>query len=176
MPFFTGQEIIGDILSQLPEAAEILSSHGIACASCNVSQYEKLQDGIIGHGHGEDTFRRILVDLNEAAEDTGLVKTTLPEPILTPVAADKVRAFQNLQNKPDTGFKIEVIEPDSPEPAYHLDLVLRPSQGDLVVETEDLKLFLDPDSYRFLRGKQIDFVEAGEDTGFRVLEIETKTS
>ena len=57
---FDGSEIIGDILALMPEAAEILSSHGVSCASCHINAYETLKDGILGHGYDQSDLDSVL--------------------------------------------------------------------------------------------------------------------
>lgn len=70
---FTGEEKIIDILACHPEAAEILYSHGIGCVGCSFSHMETLKQGMASHGFDEDDVERVLQDLNEAAEDLGLI-------------------------------------------------------------------------------------------------------
>ncbi len=73
--FFTGRELVTEILEQMPEAMDILLSHGLGCAGCQFNAFETLEQGVIGHGFTYEYLDRILRDLNEAAEDLGIVKT-----------------------------------------------------------------------------------------------------
>ena len=66
---FNGEEKISDLLLLLPEASEILLSHGLGCFDCFLNQEETLRDGALAHGFSENDLSRILSDLNEAAED-----------------------------------------------------------------------------------------------------------
>lgn len=69
---FTGKEMITDILNKMPEAMDILLSHGLGCAGCQFNAFETLEQGVIGHGFSYEDLDRILADLNEAAEDLGI--------------------------------------------------------------------------------------------------------
>lgn len=69
---FSGKEPIADILLVLPEAADILFSHGLGCVGCQLNATETLADGVLGHGFSDTDLGRILADLNEAAEDMHL--------------------------------------------------------------------------------------------------------
>ena len=71
---FDGSEMISDILSCMPESAEILFSHGLGCIECSFNMNESLQNGVLGHGFDIEDLKRILIDLNEAAEDLKIPK------------------------------------------------------------------------------------------------------
>jgi len=71
---FDGSETIDHILQLMPEAGEILYAHGLGCAGCAQGANESLHDGILGHGFDESDVEYILRDLNEAAEDLGLLE------------------------------------------------------------------------------------------------------
>ena len=167
---FDGSEIIGDILSAMPEASEILASHGVACASCHINTYETLQDGILGHGFGQDTLDDILADLNEAASDMGLQKGSMKKepPHLTTAAAEKIKAFQEAQDKKGFGFRIEVTSLGEGDPSYFLDLEEKPDKEDKTICSDGVSLFLSPESFRYLQNKTIDYVVEGEDEGFKI--------
>jgi len=70
--FFDGTEFVNDILGKMPEAMDVLLSHGLGCAGCQFNMFETLEQGVIGHGFSYEDLGRILKDLNEAAEDLGL--------------------------------------------------------------------------------------------------------
>jgi hybrid cluster-associated redox disulfide protein len=71
---FDGTETIDEIIQLMPEAGEILYAHGLGCAGCAHGVSESLHDGILGHGFDESDIEYILRDLNEAAEDLGLLE------------------------------------------------------------------------------------------------------
>lgn len=163
---FTGDEIISDVLLDFPEAQDILAMHGIACASCHINQYETLREGIIAH-YGAVAFEQVLGDLNDAAGEVLLDK---PEPFLTPKARDQALAFQSESGQAGYGFRIEVIREEG-EVSYFLDFEQKSQDGDKVVESEGIKLFLDPESYKYMRGKKIDFGEKEGEAGFKIEKV-----
>ncbi len=71
---FDGSETIGEIMRLMPESGEILYAHGLGCAGCAHGENESLHDGVLGHGFDESDVEYILRDLNEAAEDLGLLQ------------------------------------------------------------------------------------------------------
>lgn len=163
---FTGDEIISDILLDFGEAQEIMASHGIACAGCHINQYETLRQGVTAH-YDEDTFIRVLADLNEAAAETGLTKFAhQSEPVLTSTAKDKVVEFQASSGQAGYGLKVEAMD-NLGEPSYFLDFQERPDRGDKIFESLGVKIFCSPESERYIRGKKIDYVITEEDEGFK---------
>ncbi|MFC2142799.1 DUF1858 domain-containing protein [Candidatus Aenigmatarchaeota archaeon] len=56
---------IGDIVSKYPEAAIVLSAHGLHCIGCHVSQYETLEEGCLAHGISNEDIDKMINELNE---------------------------------------------------------------------------------------------------------------
>ncbi len=48
--FVTGETLVGEIVTQYPEAVEILFSIGMHCLGCPASRAESLQDACAVHG------------------------------------------------------------------------------------------------------------------------------
>ena len=48
--FVTGETLVGEIVTQYPEAIEILRSTGMHCLGCPASRSESLQDACAVHG------------------------------------------------------------------------------------------------------------------------------
>lgn len=166
---FDGSEIIGDILALMPEAAEILASHGVSCASCHINAYETLQDGILGHGYDQSDLDAVIADLNEAAADMGLTDKSVPkeDPKLTPYAATKVKEFQVAQQKEDWGFRVEVLD-NAGDYSYFLDFEEKAEKNDIVIESEGITMYLAPESFRILQNKTVNFVEKDGEEGFKI--------
>jgi len=171
---FSGTEAIADILSVLPEAAEILASYGLACAGCYVNAHESLRNGILGHGMGEDMVVRILEELNTAAEELGVsagggaAQGLLPT--LTQHAEEKVLELQEEQGLLGTGLKVEVVPQPNEEPSYDLDFLESPEAGDRIIFSGQVKLFLSPESLNLLSGKKIDYLQTKTEEGFTIID------
>jgi len=61
-------DLIAEIVERFPGADEILMDFGIGCFNCAVSEFETLEQGILGHGFSEEELEEVLSDLNELAE------------------------------------------------------------------------------------------------------------
>ena len=48
--FVTGETLIGEIVTQYPEAIEVLLSIGMHCLGCHASRAESLEEACIVHG------------------------------------------------------------------------------------------------------------------------------
>ncbi len=171
---FTGNETIADVLFLLPEASDILLSHGLSCVSCAFNVHEPLKEGVLGHGYSEEDFTRILDDLNEAANDVILQSHNKDSfPTMTSKAQKKVQDFQKESGQEGFGFKIDVVfSSDDKEVSYFLDFLEKPERGDRVLPCGDVLLFLNTESWKFLQNCTIDFAQEGGDEGFV---IEKKT-
>ncbi len=161
---FNGDEMIADILFELPDSAEILASYGIGCAGCHVNQYESLKDGILGHGYGEKVFRSILDDLNESFGEQNQFKNLE----ITDLASEKLKDFKSQAGKENYGVRIEAERKfGSDDISYSLDFERVPDKNDRVFEVQDISIFCDHESFRLLKNTVLDFkTENGED-GFK---------
>ena len=65
----TKNTIIGDIVRQHPFAVEIFMDYGIHCVGCHVSDFESLEQGILGHGFSEGELLDIINELNEMIQN-----------------------------------------------------------------------------------------------------------
>lgn len=49
---------------------------------------------------------------------------------------------------------------------YSLELEDEPQSNDIVVEDQGLKIYLDPETAKYVRGSRIDYVDGPKDSGF----------
>jgi hybrid cluster-associated redox disulfide protein len=61
--------MIGDIIRKHPFAAEIFMDYGIHCVGCHVSDFETIEQGILGHGFSEGELLDIIDEINEMIQD-----------------------------------------------------------------------------------------------------------
>ena len=164
---FTGDETVADIMITLPEASEILASHGLGCTSCSLSQIENLRDGVLSHGFSEDDLKRILADLNEAAEEEGVFKINKDDlpPRLSENALKAIEKLQKEMNHENQSLCIEV-ELIEGEKSYYIDFCEKPEREDILIGTPTCGVALDPTSYRMLKNIIIDYKVTKQGEGF----------
>ena len=85
---------------------------------------------------------------------------------LTQSAADAVRSAIAGAPEPMSGLRIVVEAGGCAGFKYMMGLVKEPSPGDLLVEDQGLKLFIEPDSLPSISGTTIDFVVTLQESGF----------
>lgn len=61
----TRQTIIGDIVRKHPFSVEVFMDYGVHCVGCHVSDFETLEQGILGHGFSEGELLELIDELNE---------------------------------------------------------------------------------------------------------------
>lgn len=61
----TRQTIIGDIVRKYPFSVEIFMDYGVHCVGCHVSDFETLEQGILGHGFSEGELLELIDEINE---------------------------------------------------------------------------------------------------------------
>ena len=86
---------------------------------------------------------------------------------LTPKAAEKVR---QLMQQPDqeeaTGLRVKVVGGGCSGLTYQVALEKQASDDDHVLESEGIKIYLDPKSKLFVSGTEIDYHESMMGSGF----------
>lgn len=85
---------------------------------------------------------------------------------LTSSAADAVRTAVAGAAEPVSGLRIKVKTGGCAGYQYMMGLVRVPEVEDIVVETDGVKVFVDPGSRDLVSGMTIDFVVALEGSGF----------
>jgi iron-sulfur cluster insertion protein len=86
---------------------------------------------------------------------------------LTPKAAEKVKEFLAEQAKPDHGLRMAVIGGGCSGFQYDLGVEAEPTGDDQVFESEGVKVFVDPDSARYLENIELDYVDTMAGSGFK---------
>jgi hybrid cluster-associated redox disulfide protein len=69
----TGGDLIADVVREYPEVTDMFLDFGIHCVGCYVSEFETIEQGILGHGFAEEELEAFLTQLNEAINDPTLV-------------------------------------------------------------------------------------------------------
>ena len=65
----TRETIIGDIIRKQPFSVEIFMDYGIHCVGCHISDFETIEQGVMGHGFSEGELLDIINELNELIEN-----------------------------------------------------------------------------------------------------------
>jgi iron-sulfur cluster assembly accessory protein len=86
---------------------------------------------------------------------------------LTPVAAQEVRRYIEEQGAADgAGLRVGVLPGGCSGFQYGLNIEDEPGEDDMILESQGLRLFVDPFSLQYLQGTEIDYVSTFQGSGF----------
>lgn len=85
---------------------------------------------------------------------------------VTEPAAAKIKTLLDSRGKPSAGIRVGVKQRGCSGHSYKIEFVDEPHELDEVVETADIKIFIDPKAILFVIGTEMDFVESKIESGF----------
>ena len=100
-------------------------------------------------------------EVNYRVGDERLVK-------LTGSAAEKVSALLQRQGRPKGVLRVAVTGGGCSGLQYKMDLQDKPANRDILVESEGIKVVVDPKSALYVTGSELDYNNGLEDSGFKV--------
>ena len=101
-------------------------------------------------------------DLNIKVGNEKLIK-------VLPNASDRLRGLLKKQGRLDLGaLRVAVVGGGCSGLQYKMDLVDSPANRDILVETGDVRVVIDPKSALFVSGSELDFSDDLQSGGFKV--------
>jgi iron-sulfur cluster insertion protein len=88
---------------------------------------------------------------------------------LSPVAAQKVREIAQAEGLQGQGLRLRVIGGGCAGFQYDLYFEDKPSDMDEVLDADGIALYVDPLSFQYLDGTEVDYVEGAYGAGFKFL-------
>ena len=95
---------------------------------------------------------------------------------LTTAAAQKVSSLLQRQGRPTGVLRVAVLGGGCSGLQYKMDLQDAPANRDILVETQGIKVVVDPKSALYVTGSELDFIDALQDGGFKVKNPNAATS
>ena len=93
---------------------------------------------------------------------------------LTEIAAQKIKKSFKSNEKTPIGIRAGVRGGGCSGFTYFLKFVFEKEEKDREIETNGVKLFVDPKSYLYLMGTEIDFVDELNQSGFKFVNPNAK--
>ena len=87
---------------------------------------------------------------------------------ITKKAAEKVVKLAKKEKKEGYGLKVFVFPGGCAGVQYGLDFAKKAEKDDLTFEQHGVKLFVEKNTIEILKGTKIDYVETGQDSGFKI--------
>ena len=85
---------------------------------------------------------------------------------MTSAAAEKIRNMAEQHQVDEAGIRVMVVGGGCSGLTYDMDFEKEERDGDTVVESDGVKLYVDPMSLAYLEGTKIDYVETFSFSGF----------
>ncbi len=95
---------------------------------------------------------------------------------ITEKAATKVQEIAQAEDLIGQGLRLRVIGGGCAGFSYDLYFEDKPGEMDELFEDKGVKLFVDPMSYQYLEGTEIDYVEGVHGSGFKFVNPQAKSS
>ena len=175
MDKITPEMTISDVIKKYPSTVDVMLANGIHCVGCHVSYFETIGDGLAGHGFTQEKIDSIMKELNQSAEQSGEVVEGKIITI-TQKAAEKLKEILVEDGKPTAGLRVQVVPGGCEGNQYALEVDDKSQPKDTVVEEFGVKVFIDEESMPLIRGSKIDFVDAMQGGGFRISNVNAKST
>ncbi len=65
----TKDMLLGDVVQQYPETAEIMLEYGLHCVGCFANQFDTVEQGAMIHGMSEEEIDEMLERVNGAIQE-----------------------------------------------------------------------------------------------------------
>lgn len=95
------------------------------------------------------------------------VETEALNMTLTEKAIEQIKTLLARDNRKDHGLRVSVADGGCSGFSYKLDFAKEEAPGDLVLELDNLKVYVDPNSVAHLKGTTIDYVTSLYGGGFK---------
>ena len=154
--------IIGEVIVKHPSVADVMLSYGLHCVGCHVGTHESIKDGALAHNMSEKKIEELVKEMNETIEDIKNKKISMSD-----LAVKKFKELLKNDKKEGYGLKLTVIKENSLE-NYDLDFAEKPFVNDEVLEEKGLKIFVDKELLKKVKGTRINYVEGMMGSGFRI--------
>ena len=159
---------ISEVISRYPEAAEIMTDHGLHCVGCHVNPYESIEQGSPGHGMSPEKIDEMVDEINDLVKDHDEKKVIVSESALR-----KFRELMAKDGKPDSSIRLTVVPQGCDGVAYDVDFADVPEANDQVLEDNGLKIFVPKTQLAMVNGIRITYTESADGSiGFRILKPE----
>ncbi len=87
---------------------------------------------------------------------------------VTPIASQKIQAIIEKENKVGFGLRIRAASGGCSGTQYQLGLDEKESEGDAVLLSNGVKVFIDPESQEVIQAGKLDYIEGPQGSGFKI--------
>ena len=95
---------------------------------------------------------------------------------LSPAAVDRIRTLKRKFERPEGGLRLRIIAGGCSGMQYRIDFAETARQTDVIVDADDVKVFIDPKSLTYVKGSSLDYWEDLLGGGFKVVNPNAKSA
>ncbi len=162
--FITKEMTISEVIEKYPSTIETLLMTGVHCIGCHVSYFETLEQGMKGHGMGDEEINEVIEEMNNVIKNEKLSDNE--EFKITEKATSKIKEV--LKNKKDCGLRIEVVTGGCSGYMYNITTEDKINKDDKIIEDNNVKIIIDEKSFDLIKGSKLDYVDSLQGAGFKV--------
>jgi iron-sulfur cluster assembly protein len=176
---------IAEILTAFPEKtldmSEIMREFGIHCVGCGAAAFETLEQGVLGHGFGEEDLQKLIHNLNTLLNDSPIepntnihkkqINTDKPTLSFTLTSSAITKLKQLIKEQKEKPLKnvlrVSVLSGGCSGLTYNLELLDSAPKSDIIKRQENQLISIAKDSTEHLDGSTLDFVDTLNESGFK---------
>ena len=118
-------------------------------------------DAVAETGHGIDMTAAATKEVNYRKGNESLIKVLSG-------ASEKLSGLLRKQGRPDGALRVAVVGGGCSGLQYKMDLVDGPADRDIMVESNAVRVVIDPKSALFVTGSELDYSDDLQSGGFKV--------
>lgn len=158
------EEIFQKFPQKSQKLAQEMTNFGLHCIGCSASTEETLEEGMYNHGMNDAAIDALLERLNRIlTEEADLSRISL-----TKKAAKKFKDILEEEEKQGWAFRFGEKASGCKGSEYLLDFSEKPTENDVVFESEGVQIHVDKNSLDRLLGSVIDYVDGLKGAGFKI--------
>lgn len=154
---------ISSIIEKFPYAADSLKARGIHCVGCGVSNFETLEQGVLGHGRKKEELEEILEEINSTIQEMAgaiFVVTERASKVILETMAEEDGEYVGLEIKVNTTCNCTF--------EYHFKFVKDFDKKNHLTEQHGLKVSIDEESLPLIKGTRMDYVMSVQGAGLKL--------
>lgn len=171
---------LGEIVTQYPQAIEVIQGFGLSCVGCGVSYSESLADSARVHGFSDQKITELVSALNQKIKEDPLPVLSNAEDapiiVVSKKAAEKIQELKQKHAPQAKGLRFGALPGGCSGFSYSLTFEENESEQDTQVQIQGITFFLNTSQMNLLRGSQIDYVDALQGSGFKIINPNAKST
>jgi iron-sulfur cluster assembly accessory protein len=169
---------VGEIITQHPQAIEALQNFGVPCVGCSTDYGASLEEMAKNNGLTEEKIGQLVKTINQRIKEDPLPNQTGKNAsvvFLSKKAAEKIKELMQKQGGKIAGLRFGAVPGGCSGFSYSLTFEEQQGKEDVVAESQGIKFFIHESHLNLLRGTQIDFVDALQGSGFKIVNPNAKS-